>query len=297
MIPVTYYVCPHCGAHTSHMRLSQERIEPTPEQLAAHPEFHAIASEILLCLCGEPLTWFDLEVRQGEAEIPNSRESEAEIESLTQTSRFGASVVYKTFSEGYAAGIVPDAALRLREWAQRMQPNESPRQAMAGLGITINLERLSGIDEAFEKTRQKIEELMAGVSGCPLRLFRDEFLTDRAMIPEPYNKKVRPTNPTDELVATLHQRLTELWPEDEIEVEPKPFGDRARVLMHFMLKGQRCGIHYNTPDILAHPMPELIAYTLAEVNALRVKLEMQLTTTETPQAPLFDGLWHLARVS
>lgn len=131
------YVCPHCQAPSAQMRPSDERMEPTAEQRTTHPELDLIGHEILVCKCGEPLTWYDLRP-------------------ITH---------YESFAEGIAAGIVPDGALRLHEWAKQMEPNESARQAMAGFGLVINLERLPDMEESFEMARIRIAELMSQVSG------------------------------------------------------------------------------------------------------------------------------------
>lgn len=120
------YVCPYCQTPGAQMRLSNERMEPTAEQRAAHPEHDLIGHEILVCTCGEPLTWYD----------------------LTPVTR------YESFAEGMIAGIIPDGVLRLHEWAKQMQPNES-----ANLGIYYNfdggLKSSEEILEAFEGNANK----------------------------------------------------------------------------------------------------------------------------------------------
>jgi len=62
-----YYVCPYCSTGSWEMRISENRHNPTEEELAS--KFGSIAHEILLCNCGEPLLWFDLVEKKEKLEV------------------------------------------------------------------------------------------------------------------------------------------------------------------------------------------------------------------------------------
>lgn len=242
---ITRYTCPHCGCFSADMRVSDQRLAP-PADLAIPPDFAGVADQVLICKCGEPLTWLDL------------------------------TPVLVQAPPGQWIGITPEEAKRRELYEEpervlrslvgsgwKIEPSESARPAIVGWGMVFNLERLPDPDPTFEEV---IAKIMA--TGCPgeVRLepkcetgeFKDCF------------------SPINELVAALRQRLAELWPDDEITVEPDAMGGCVIVMMRFMLQGQECGLRYRTPSFRGNATRELVEYAVSEIRAERNKLEARL---------------------
>lgn len=62
MPTVICYICPMCGEHVNRMRVVDDiRYTPSAAELAMRTEVRDVADEVLLCPCGQLLTWFMLE--------------------------------------------------------------------------------------------------------------------------------------------------------------------------------------------------------------------------------------------
>lgn len=57
-----YYICPSCKRRTREMRtIEGERHNATPDERRARPGMEQIDHEVLLCPCGQRLTWYTVE--------------------------------------------------------------------------------------------------------------------------------------------------------------------------------------------------------------------------------------------
>lgn len=266
-LPLASYACPHCQTPSAQMRVSDERMEPTAEQRAAHPEHDLVGHEILICACGEPLTWYDLKEVEGTTLVAQRganwetidqqmreeiRNKELEnLQSLQQNMEVGARAGAEF--RGMMKGSEVEAEGH-KTFLRQLQPGESSRQAMADLGMVLDVERLPKNLAKFDETMKRHET----------REFKD------------YNLWPRSITPLADLVATLRHRLTELWPEDEISVEPDVMNRRAVVRMEFTVLNQKCGVMFNTPSILGSTVQELVEYAVAEIQAARRELESKI---------------------